>query len=209
MLFEANQKVVFIGDSITDCGRRDVAAPYGNGYVNLVRDLIVARYPERQFEIVNKGIGGNTTRDLAARWEQDVIAESPDWLSVMIGINDVWRSYDSNGVGAVGLEEYTATLRTLLDRTRTDNTARLILAEPYMIEPNQGQPMRHQMDMYGAVVRELAAEYDAIVVRTQLAFYVALASTTQQNWADDQIHPNGAGHAVIALAFLRAIEFEL
>lgn len=209
MLFEANQKVVFIGDSITDCGRRDIAAPYGDGYVNLVRSLVAARYPELNLKVVNKGIGGNTTRDLAARWEQDVIGEQPDWLSVMIGINDVWRTYDSNGVGAVGIEEYTATLRTLLDRARTDTTARLILAEPYMIEPNQSQPMRHQMDMYGAVVRELAAEYDAILVRTQLAFDVALASTTPQDWADDQIHPNLAGHAVIALAFLRAIEFEL
>ncbi len=137
MLFEATQKIVFIGDSITDCGRRDEAAPYGNGYVSVVRSLLLARYPERQLRIVNQGIGGNTTRDLAARWKQDVIAERPDWLSVMIGINDVWRTYDSNGVGAVGLEEYTATLRDLLSQTRVTTSARLILAEPYMIEPDQ------------------------------------------------------------------------
>src|SRR5882724_7395995 len=77
LLFEAHQKIVFIGDSITDCGRRDEAAPYGNGYVSLVRNLLLARYPEQQLTIVNKGIGGNTTRDLAARWKKDVILEQP------------------------------------------------------------------------------------------------------------------------------------
>jgi hypothetical protein len=67
MLFEANQKIVFIRDSITDCGRRDTAAPHGDGYVSLVRSLLLARYPQRQLTIVNKGSGGNTMRDLTAR----------------------------------------------------------------------------------------------------------------------------------------------
>ncbi len=209
MLFEAKQKIVFIGDSITDCGRRDVAAPYGDGYVGLMRSLLLARYPEQQLQIVNKGIGGNTTRDLAARWQQDVIAERPDWLSVMIGINDVWRSFDSNGAGAVGLEEYTAKLRDLLKQTRVLIGTRLILAEPYMIEPDQNQPMRRQMDTYGAAVRQVAAEYDAVLVRTQAAFDTALASTTPNDWADDYIHPNAPGHAIIGLAFLKAVGFDL
>jgi len=209
MLFEAKQKIVFIGDSITDCGRRDEAAPYGNGYVSVVRSLLLARYPERQLRIVNKGIGGNTTRDLAARWKQDVIAERPDWLSVMIGINDVWRTYDSNGVGAVGLEEYTATLRDLLSQTRVTTSARLILAEPYMIETDQNRPMRQHMDTYGAAVRQVAADYNAILVHTQAAFDAALASTTPKDWAEDHIHPNAPGHAIIGLAFLKAIAFDL
>jgi lysophospholipase L1-like esterase len=209
MLFEAKQKIVFIGDSITDCGRRDEAAPYGNGYVSLVRGLLLARYPERQLRIVNQGIGGDTTRNLAARWKRDVIAERPDWLAVMIGINDVWRTYDSNGIGAVGLEEYTATLRDLLKQTRATTSARLILAEPYMIEPDQNRPMRRQMDTYAAAVRQVADEYDAILVRTQAAFDAALACTTPKDWADDQIHPNAPGHAIIGLAFLKAIAFDI
>jgi lysophospholipase L1-like esterase len=209
MLFEDRQKIMFVGDSITDCDRRGVAAPYGNGYVSLVRNLLLARYPERQLVIVNQGIGGDTTRQLAARWEQDVIAERPDWLAVLIGINDVWRTYDSDGVGAVPLSEYTATLRDLLDRTRAVTTARVILMEPYMIEPDRTRPMRRQMDSYGAAVRQIAAEYDAILVRTQAAFDTALASSTPDDWADDQIHPNAAGHAVIALSLLKAIAFAL
>ena len=209
MLFKRGQKIVLIGDSITDADCRGSAAPYGNGYVSMVRSFLIARYPELGLTFVNKGIGGNTTRNLADRWEQDVIAERPDWLSVKIGINDVWRAFGSNPHEAVPLPEYTATLRDLLDQVRTRTDARLILIEPYMIEPDRSRPMRKEMDRYGGAVRQLATEYEAVFVPAQHAFDVALAHTTPADWADDQIHPNAPGHAVIALAFLRAVGFEL
>ncbi len=209
MLFGRGQKIVFIGDSITDCGRRDVAAPYGNGYVSMVRSLLIARYPDLGLTFVNKGIGGDTTRDLAARWDEDVIAEQPDWLSVKIGINDVWRAFGPNAHEAVPLPEYERTLRDLLERTSRETNARLILMEPYVIEPDRTQPMRSRMDLYGAAVRQLAAEFCATLVPTQAAFDAVLRHTRPEDWAPDQVHPNEPGHAVIALAFLRAIGFEM
>ncbi len=209
MRFETNQKIVFIGDSITDCGRRDAAAPYGNGYVSLLRSLLLARYPERSLTIVNKGISGNTTRDLLGRWQQDVIDEQPDWLSIMIGINDVWRTYDRGGVGAVAYDDYVANLRNLIEQTKAKTSARLILAEPYMIEPDLSVPMRRQMDQYGAAVRQLAAEYGTLLVRTQAAFDTALRHTPDSAWADDKIHPNQPGHMIIALEYARVLAFEL
>jgi lysophospholipase L1-like esterase len=209
MLLEPGQKIVFIGDSITDCDRRGAAAPYGDGYMSMVRSLLLARYPQYGLTFVNRGVSGDTTRDLARRWERDVIAQQPDWLAVMIGINDVWRAFGGNPAEAVPLPEYTTTLRGLLDRTRAATGARLILMEPYMIEPDPRQPMRRQMDLFGAAVRQLATDYAAVLVRTQVAFDTALAHTTPADWADDQIHPNGPGHAIIALAVLRAIGFAL
>lgn len=209
MLFTPHQKILLIGDSITSAGRMGPDAPHGNGYVSMVRSFVLARYPELGLTFVNKGVGGDTTRLLDARWERDVIAERPDWLSVKIGINDVWWAFRANPHDAVPLPEYEATLRRLLDRAREATGARLILMEPYMIEPDRAQPMRRQMDRYGEVVRRLAAEYDAILVRVQAAFDAALAHTTPADWADDQVHPNSPGHALIAMAFLRAIGFEL
>ena len=209
MIFEQGQKILFIGDSITDCGRRDANAPYGNGYVSLVRAFVTARYPERALRWENRGIGGNTVRHLAERWEKDVIAEQPDWLSVKIGINDVWRTFDSGGNGAVPIDEYETTLRSLLQQAVDATNCKLIVAEPYIIDADRSNPMRAMMDDYGQVARKLAAEFGAINIRTQEAFDATLATTTPEDWADDKIHPNLPGHAVIALAFLRAIGFEL
>lgn len=209
MLFGPDQKIVFIGDSITDCGRRDVFAPYGNGYMNMVRNFITARYPELNLTFVNKGIGGDTTRHLDARWEQDVIEEQPDWLSVKIGINDVWRAFGDSPNEAVPLPEYEETLRRLLTYARQETGCRLLLAAPYMIEPDRSNPMRAQMDKYGEKAREIAKEFNAPFVPTQAAFDQALLTTKPEYWAADKVHPNEPGHAVIALAFLRIIGFEL
>jgi len=209
MIFTAGQTVLFIGDSITDAGRRAEAPPYGRGYVSLCRSLLLARYPQLGLTIHNRGIGGNTVRDLQARWQEDVLALRPDWLSVKIGINDVWRRFGGDPHQAVPLDEYVATLRELLLRARDGAGARLILLQPYVIEPDRADPMRREMDRYAAAVGSLAGELDAVLVRTQAAFDEVLRSTPPSAWAGDRIHPGEPGHAVIALAWLRAVGFEL
>src|SRR6478609_140419 len=105
MIFEKSQHILFAGDSITDAGRRDEAPPFGDGYVRKVVDLLVARYPELSLRFSNRGISGDTTRDLLARWDKDVVTAHPDWLSVFIGINDVWRHFGSTPQDAVPLAE--------------------------------------------------------------------------------------------------------
>ena len=207
MLVGPGQKILFIGDSITDAQRRGPDAPYGTGYVSQVRNFLLARYPELHLTVVNQGVSGNTTRDLRARWQRDVLAQRPDWLSLKIGINDVWRSFGGNRRAAVPLQEYTANLRHLLDETRAHTAARVILLTPYMIESDRAHPMRAAMDRYGAAVTALAPEYGAVLIDTQAAFDAALQHTTPADWADDQIHPNGPGHAILALAFLRGVGF--
>ena len=207
MLFGTGQTILFIGDSITDAGRRAAAAPYGNGYVGLVRSLLLARYPALGLRVVNRGVGGDTVRDLATRWARDVLAERPDWLAVMIGINDVWRQFGDRPAEAVPLAEYDATLHRLLDRARAAGDPRLILLTPYLIEPDPADPMRRRMDEYGAAVLRIAEDYGAVAVNTQAGFDAALATTAPVDWAPDRVHPDGPGHAVIALALLRAIGF--
>jgi lysophospholipase L1-like esterase len=142
LCFGAGEKVVFIGDSITDCGRRtEEYGPYGQGYVSLVRALLHARFPAHGLTIENRGIGGNTIRDLAARWDRDVLAEEPDWLSVKVGINDVGRLIIGMLADHVPLAEYEATYRSLLQQTPAVANGKLILMEPYVIEPPlQGEP---------------------------------------------------------------------
>ena len=50
--------------------------------------------PPHSIRVLNTGVSGNTVRDLDARWQRDALDLKPDWLSVMIGINDVWRQFD-------------------------------------------------------------------------------------------------------------------
>lgn len=214
MRIEPGSKLVLIGDSITDCDREFpigevINNGLGNGYVNLVNALLTATYPDQHIRIVNMGTGGNTVLDLAARWNSDVLAQKPDWLSVMIGINDVWRQFDSplHPEWHVPLETYKNTLENLIRKTRPQLKG-LILISPYLIEPNHSEPMRAMMDTYGQTVRALAEKYDAIFVDAQAAFDIVMKDLHPMSLAWDRVHPGLAGHAVIARAFLSAIEYK-
>jgi lysophospholipase L1-like esterase len=206
MILSPGHRIVFIGDSITDCDRRGAAAPYGDGYVDLVRSFVTAGHPGLGLTWMNRGVGGDTVRDLAARWEADAIGTVPDWLAVMIGINDIWHSFGSHPELAVPIDEYATTLRALVRRAVEGTGCRLIVADPYIVEPDRAEPQRAATDRFGVVTREVAAEFGALHVRTQDAFDRVLTSTMPAEWADDRIHPNRPGHAVIARAFLAVLD---
>jgi lysophospholipase L1-like esterase len=214
MVIQPNSKLLMIGDSITDCERaRPVGEglfdALGKGYVSLVDGVLAARYSAHRIRVVNMGISGNTVRDLHGRWQQDVLSLEPDWLSICIGINDVWRYFHSPNQPEwhVPLDEYTQTLDELLQVTRPSLNG-LILMTPYFIEPNRMEPMRKMMDQYGAVVRELAEKYQALFVDTQAAFDAVLADLHPMALAWDRVHPTHTGHMILARAFLQEIEYE-
>src|ERR1043166_659812 len=128
-LVKNGQTLLFVGDSITDCGRRDAAFPLGNGYVKMAADLITARYPERRIKFINEGIGGNTVEDLRNRWHDDVLRHKPDWLTIKIEINDLHRTLNKNGV-QVPPDRFETLYREILDRTRAHGKAKIVLLDP-------------------------------------------------------------------------------
>lgn len=214
MKIQPNSKLVMIGDSITDCGRtlpvgEGSSGALGNGYVSFVDGLLVASCPELHIRIVNMGISGNTVRDLKQRWQTDVVDLQPDWLSIFIGINDVWRHFDTpyQPGWQVSIDEYEQTLDELLKQSQP-LVRGLVLMTPYFIEPNRMDPMRLMMDRYGEVVRRLAAKYEAVLVDTQAAFDAALQYIQPMSLAADRVHPNTAGHMILARVFLQALDFE-
>lgn len=203
-----------IGDSITDCERarpigEGLFDALGTGYVSLVDGLLTARYPAHWIRVVNMGLSGNIVRDLQGRWQSDVLDLQPDWLSICIGINDVWRHFDTplQSEGHVSLEEYARILETLV-RTTRPTLQGLVLMTPYFIEPNRADDMRAMMDDFGAVVRQLADTHAALLVDTQAAFDAALQHLHPMALAWDRVHPTRAGHMILARAFLQAIGYE-
>jgi lysophospholipase L1-like esterase len=213
---QTGEKLVMIGDSITDVGRaRPIGEgraddALGRGYVMMVDALLGAVYPERMIRVINMGISGNTTRDLKARWQTDVLDLKPAWLSIMIGANDVWRQFDSpkQTERHVLLDEYERNLAELVSATQPAVKG-LVLMAPYYIEANRQDAMRVMMDRYGAVVKKVAgATPGAVFVDTQAAFDRLLKTyyPATINW--DRVHPNPTGSALIARAFLNAIGFD-
>ncbi|MBQ8088200.1 MAG: SGNH/GDSL hydrolase family protein [Clostridia bacterium] len=214
MLFEKGDKIVFIGDSISDYGRKrpigeGLDNAWGTSYVANVGALLGCAYPQLHLRVVNMGIGGNQVRDLDARWQTDVLDLRPDWVSVLIGINDVWRQFDApeRTEEHVPPEEFEATYRRLIAKTLS-KVKGMILMTPYFMEPNLNDPMRNRMDQYGAIVKALGAEFAIPVIDLQAQWDALFAHMHPCNIAWDRIHPNQTGCMLIARAFLKSTGFE-
>ncbi|MEV4619440.1 SGNH/GDSL hydrolase family protein [Asanoa sp. NPDC049573] len=182
--------IVFAGDSITDCDRRRDPAGLGDGYVKLVAGALggAAR-------VVNRGVSGNSSRDLRDRWEADVLAERPALVSVLVGINDTWRRYDSGALtSAAEFEDNYRALLAPLDGVRS------VLIEPFLLPVREEQVgWREDLDPKLAVVRALAAEYGAALVPADTALR---ATGAAEEVAPDGIHPSAWGHELLAKLWL-------
>lgn len=214
MLFDQNDKILFIGDSISDYERtRPVGEglfnAWGRSYVADVGSLLGCMYPEMHLRIVNMGIGGNQCRDLEARWQTDVFDQNPDWVSVLIGINDVWRQFDSPEIKEqhVSPEDFRTCYERLIKST-LPRVKGMILMTPYFMEPNRDDPMRRRMDEYGAITKELAEKYHLTLVDLQSGWDKLFQHMHPMNIAWDRVHPNQIGCMYIAKQFLSAIGFE-
>ncbi len=212
MLFKNGEKILFTGDSVTDAGRArpvGIVGGLGSAYVAVISDFFGAFCPEMRLPVYNTGVSGNTSRDLLARFDEDVIALQPDTAVILIGANDVWRQYDYPDYTErhVYPEEYEQNLRAMIDKAQSAKI-RVILMTPFYIEPNREDPMRKRMDEYGEIVKKLAKEYGVLCIDLQKPFdkYLQYRYPAFVVW--DRVHPNRIGSMLIAREFLKAVGFD-
>lgn len=198
--------VLFQGDSITDAGRTGGdPAGLGGGYPMFIDAMFHAENPGRDITFINRGISGNRVRDLRARWQEDCIDLKPDILSILIGINDTWRRYDSND--PTSAEKYEEDYRYILNETREKlPDTELIILEPFVLSsPADRQAWRVDLDPKIHVARKLAAEFEAVFIPLDGIFNAAAIAATPERWSPDGVHPSPAGHALIAEHWLDTV----
>ena len=214
MIFEKYDRIVFAGDSVTEMRSANPVGEglfdaLGFGYVRMVENLLMSVYPEYSIRVTNSGIGGNTSRDLWNRWERDVLNLNPDWVSIMIGINDVWRQFDTPAMRdrAVSPTEYEQYVENML-LSLQGRVKGVFLMTPYYMEPNKDDWMRARMDEYSAICRKLAEKYACIFIDTQAMFDRYFKHQHSAYIAWDRVHPNQIGATLIAREFLKHCDFD-
>jgi len=202
--------VLFTGDSITDAGRRDAHFPLGNGYAHMIVDLITARYPDHKLKFINTGISGNTVRDLYNRWTDDVIRHQPDWVSIMIGINDVHRWINKVEGQSVSPEEYADLYPKILDRLKKETKAQLVLIEPFYMsidaEPGSYRSnVQDKLKAYRATAEKMSKQYKARYIRFHDMYQRLLRQHASDRFCNEPVHPNLSGHLTMAHEWLKAV----
>lgn len=202
MPFKENDLILFTGDSITDGGRnRSDPQSLGDGYVNRVTARLGQDHPGLNLRFRNTGVSGDRTCDLLARWDADCIDLHPDWVSILVGINNTWRRYDSNDPTPDPIFE--SEYRTLLTRVKSETAARIVICSPFLVHVDDDlRRMREDLDPKIGIIRKLADEFDAVWVDFDAAFVSAQQRHIPSYWAEDGVHPSAAGHALMAETWL-------
>lgn len=211
---EKGSILIMTGDSVTDCDRTYDAVPagwnsFGNGYVSLVNAALTGLAPESRIAVYNKGVSGNTIVDLKERWQRDVLDLHPDYVSVMIGINDVWRHFDSvmQPVLKVDKETYRRTYGEIVENTLPLVKGMWIMG-PFMMVENKDYPMRVMVEKYAAIAREIAESHGIPYIDTQERMDAFMEKLPAYMISGDHVHPNLQGHMILVKAFLDAVDFE-
>ena len=207
--FEEGTSMLFIGDSITDCGRRGAEAPLGSGYVRTFTELVTSRWPERNVSWINKGIGGNRVSDLRERWRDDVLFHEPDRLSVKIGINDL-HSVLRGAADAVDPVRFEELYDEILDMTKSELGCPVVLLSPFYISlDTSGDTFRSRvlelLPQYIEVVSRMSDKYDTLMVPLHDVFQEQLAHRATDTFCPEPVHPNHTGHTIIAENFLEIL----
>lgn len=190
------QKIVFLGDSITQAA---------DGYVSVVEHMLGALVPGARVECVNAGIGGNKVTDMLARVDDDVISHCPGWVTVSVGINDVWH-----GPAGVPVELFRGKYEELVSRLAEHGSARLALFTTTVIGEDLRSEANQKLVPYNEFIRDTARRKNALLVDMNEAFRAAIAAWEAVGeglrFTTDGVHMTPVGNCLMALTLLRAWE---
>ncbi|MBE5769622.1 MAG: lysophospholipase [Clostridiales bacterium] len=208
------KRILFQGDSITDMGRSREDENYnGVGYPTLVMGRLGYDNPE-VYEFRNRGVSGNRIVDVYARIKSDIINLKPDYMSLLIGVNDVWHDDWQNGVSAPKFEMVYDLLISEIKEALPE--IKIMLMEPFLLkglhtQGNENQPDRweyltREVSARAEAVRRVAEKHGATFVPLQERFDEVSANTENSYWLYDGVHPTAMGAEVIARAWLEAFQ---
>lgn len=212
-LLRSGQTILFQGDSITDAGRsrekESVAndpAGLGGGYAWLAASTLLSDFPNGNLKILNRGISGHKVFQLAERWQKDTLDLKPDILSILIGVNDIWHTLTGNYKGT--LEIYERDYHALIAQTRKAlPDTKLVICEPFVLRCGAvNDKWFPEFDRYREAARRVATKAKATFVPFQAMFDQAVKVAPPDRWAKDGVHPSPDGAALMAHAWVKAVE---
>lgn len=199
------QRILVVGDSITQSGGQ-----YG-GYVWLLQRYLNQLYPNQPVEIISSGVSGNTSTQLNQRFKQDVLDKKPDLITINIGVNDVLQSFQTPTQARPNIptpQEYRQNL-TAMVQAATSKAIPVLLLSPTIIQEDLSSQENQRISQYIAVMREVALQYRCQFIDLNIPFrhvistYQRYGGQGQNLLTRDGIHPNIAGHQIIAYNILK------
>lgn len=210
---ENGSVILMCGDSTTDCGRGRPYGTYanslGDSYVRRIHEIVTVTYPNKNLKFVNTGIAGDTSRGVKDRWVAECEAVKPDYATLLIGVNDVWRHYDRwlDKEYAVELDEYRDNLSFVAEYCRSNGIS-LTLIAPFFLELNKKDEFMARVRQYADVCKEVAEKYGCGFMDLQPMLDKLIKAKYTITFSPDRVHPTSTTHTAIALEILKKWKFK-
>lgn len=227
------QRVLFIGDSITDGNwgnsggtakpssertHWDMNHIFGSGYMYLCATHYQSNYPEKEYEFFNRGISGNTLNDLDNRWQKDAIDLHPDVISILVGTNDIHFYLQGEQQSPFDFDKWEKQYRSLLNRCIEANPhIKIVLGAPFValtgnMRKSADFDQRDKLVRHCAnIVERIAKDYAAVYLPFNAMFDEILKTTPTTNdsyWIWDGIHPTPAGHKRMSELWIERVNLD-
>lgn len=198
MLLKENASIVLYGDSVTDtCRFAHKDFVHGSGYAAMVISHLQTNFQHLNLKVKNLGVSGNRTCDLVRRLPE-VIAEKPDIVFILIGVNDAWRKYDMGD--ETTHEQFRSNYCQIIDGLyQASPDVKIILLEPFTLPLSEWVvQIREDLDPKLEVIKDIAKQYQLPLVLLDEIFAENKKIIAQERLVTDGIHPTILGHALIA-----------
>ena len=210
--FNDGMTVLFQGDSVTDCGRdRSIASGMdcmGNGYPKIFAEIYNTLFPDNKVTFVNRGVSGDRTNNLLDRYEKDFKAVNPDFISIMIGINNTWRNFDGHE-DYCSAERFENEYEELLSKIKADMPdAKILIIEPFAFTAHpERNTWQEDLDGKRDAAKRLAFKYaDWYIPMYEILTEASETEFDMYDLSADGVHPESLGHSVIATEILKTLE---
>jgi lysophospholipase L1-like esterase len=215
-LFKPGSVVLFQGDSITHGGRmHDMNHFVGHGYQAEIVMRYLAYRPSDALQFGNRALSGETTQMLVKRWNKDAFPYTasergysgefntdkteliPDYLSLLIGVNDSGRNRKDPSKQRVDPVSYKNNLRFMVTNSLAVNpNVKIIICEPFRYP----MPKQSNFGEYQKAAKDIAQEYNLVFVPFSKLYSETLdaLNPNKKYWCWDSVHPTYAGHMKMA-----------
>ena len=192
------QKLAFLGDSITQFGMETQS-----GYCRLVISALQAN--GLKVQPIGAGISGNTSREMIARVDRDVISKKPNVMTLSCGVNDVWH-----GKSGVELEPYKKNITDIIDKAQAAGIKVVVLAST-MIREDAGNDNNKKLIEYNNFLHDIAKEKGCPFADLNADMQAAVKANGGGDSKHfpvltvDGVHMNPLGNRIMASGVLRAL----
>ena len=201
--------VVLFGDSITQAGNCEEP----DRWPVRLRQRLAERFPDRTFNLVNAGAGGNTSREGLARLDRDVLAHRPDIVTVEFGGNDATPDRNRH----VDLAEFRANLETIYHSVRAAGAVAVLLTFTPIVDAQHcftADPQFRDkggsdayIEDYREAARALAVELGCELADIDRALRRAMETEGAGSCIlPDGVHLTARGNAVVTDEVARALD---